>query len=68
MTRGGVRTEKLWFNYESASTFCSTYAGKDFTDRQRIKRKAKRWADNYAALPKPEQLAILSAIFAVGTT
>ncbi len=62
MTRGGVRTEQLWFNYAPNSAYWSSYAGKDFTDRQRIKRKAKRWADNYAALPPAEQQAVLSAI------
>lgn len=62
MTRGGVRTEQLWFNYAPDSAYWSKYAGKDFTDRQRIKRKAKRWADKYAALPQSEQQAILSAI------
>lgn len=64
MTRGGVRTEQLWFNYAPVSAYWSTYAGKDFTDRQRIKRKAKRWADNYAALPPAERQAILAAILA----
>jgi hypothetical protein len=62
MTRGGVRTEQLWFNYAPGQAYWSKYAGKDFTDRQRIKRKAQRWADNYAALPSAERLAILSAI------
>lgn len=67
MTRGGVRTEQLWFNYAPDSVYWSKYAGKDFTDRQRIKRKAQRWADNYAALPSDERQAILSAILASNT-
>jgi len=62
MTRGGVRTEKLWFNFEPAAKFWSTYAGKDFTDRQRIKRKAKRWADAYKDLPPAERLAVFAAL------
>jgi DNA adenine methylase len=66
MTRGGVRTEQLWFNYAPDSAYWSSYAGKDFTDRQRIKRKVKRWADNYAALLPAEQQAVLSAILARG--
>ncbi|PPD24613.1 MAG: DNA methylase [Methylobacter sp.] len=68
MTRGGVRTEQLWFNYAPDAVYWSAYAGKDFIDRQRIKRKAKRWADNYAALPAAEQLAILSAMLARAQT
>ena len=53
---------KIWYNYEIDRPFWSSYAGKSFTDRQRIKRKAERWAKNYASLPKTERLAILSAI------
>lgn len=62
MTRGGVRTEKLWFNFKPGSRHWATFAGKNFTDRQRIKRKAARWAKNFAALPDDEKTAVLSAI------
>jgi len=62
MTRGGVRTEKLWFNFEPAAKFWSSYAGKDFTDRQRIKRKAHRWAVAYNDLPPAEKLAVFAAL------
>jgi site-specific DNA-adenine methylase len=65
MSRGGPRTEKLWYNYEIDRVHWATYAGKDFTDRQRIKRKAQRWAKKYQALPKAERLAILAAIMEV---
>jgi len=67
MTRGGVRTEQLWFNFAPNAAYWSSYAGKDFTDRQRIKRKAKRWADNYAELHPDERQAVLAAILASGT-
>jgi len=67
MTRGGVRTEQLWFNFEPNAAYWSSYAGKNFTDRQRIKRKAERWAGNYFALPPDERQAILAAILASGT-
>ena len=67
MTRGGPRTEKLWYNYDIDRVHWATYAGKDFTDRQRIKRKAERWARNYQALPPAERLALLAAIMAVET-
>lgn len=62
MTRGGPRTEKLWYNYEIDRRHWSSYAGKNFTDRQRIKRKAQRWAKKYRALPNVERLAVLAAI------
>jgi len=64
MTRGGVRTEQLWMNYEAGFAYCSTFAGKDYIDRQRIKRKAQRWEANYLALSEAERLAILSRLLA----
>lgn len=65
MTRGGVRREKLWMNYEADCLHWSAYAGVNFTDRQRIKRKAKRWAKNYQALEPKERLAVLAAMMEV---
>lgn len=65
MTRGGPRTEKLWFNYEIDRRYWVSYAGKNFTDRQRIKRKAQRWGQKYQGLPNAERLAVLAAIMEV---
>ena len=65
MTWGGPRTEKLWYNYALDRTHWAIYAGKDFTDRQRIKRKAARWASNDQALPSAERLALVAALMAV---
>ncbi|HBJ6260138.1 TPA: DNA adenine methylase, partial [Salmonella enterica subsp. enterica serovar Muenchen] len=56
MTRGGVRTEKIWMNYEEGKAYSHTFAGKDYNDRARIKRKAARWRDKFAALPPAERL------------
>ena len=65
MNQGGVRTEKLWFNFTPDRVHWPRYAGKNFTDRQRIKRKAESWARRYHALPRAERLAVLSSIMAV---
>jgi DNA adenine methylase len=65
MSRGGPRTEKIWYNYEINRVYWAGFAGKDFTDRQRIKRKAQRWGKKYQALPKGERLAILASIMKV---
>ncbi|EOI6866759.1 DNA adenine methylase [Yersinia enterocolitica] len=62
MTRGGPRTEQLWMNYPTGAAYSATFAGRDYIDRQRIRRKALRWASNYANLSANEQLAILSAL------
>jgi len=65
MNQGGVRTEKLWYNFVIDRVHWASFAGKNFTDRQRIKRKAQRWGKNYAAMPQAERLAVLAAIMEV---
>ncbi len=65
MTRGGVRTEVIWYNFKPDNVFWIKYAGKNFTDRQRIKRKALRWKNKYKNLPPHERLAILNAILTI---
>lgn len=65
MSHGGPRTEKLWYNYKVDRIHWATYAGKDFTDRQRIKRKAQRWGKRYQEMPVPERVAVLAAIMEV---
>ena len=65
MNQAGVRTEKLWFNYPPERVNWHTFAGKNFTDRQRIKRKAANWGRRYQELPHAERLAVLSSIMAV---
>ena len=62
MTRGGVRTEKLWMNFPAGDVAWHRHAGRNFTDRQRIKRKAQRWAANFRRLPAGERAAILAAL------
>jgi DNA adenine methylase len=64
MNQGGVRTEKLWYNYEIDRVHWASFAGKNFTDRQRIKRKAANWGKRYQALPRAERIAVLAAIMA----
>ena len=65
MNQAGVRTEKLWCNFTPDRLFWARYAGKNFTDRQRIKRKAESWARRYQAMPRAERLAVLAGLMAV---
>jgi site-specific DNA-adenine methylase len=65
MNQAGVRTEKLWFNFTPDRVHWASFAGRNFTDRQRIKRKAANWGRRYHALPRAERLAVLSAMMAV---
>lgn len=62
MTRGGPRTEKLWMNFNSESVHWATFAGKNRTHRQQIKRKAARWRANYLNLTEGEKLAVLAEL------
>jgi 16S rRNA G966 N2-methylase RsmD len=66
MTRGGARTEKLWFNFEPGAAHWSTFAGRNRTHRQQIKRKAARWAAKFQALPAAERQAVLAALLELG--
>jgi len=65
MNQGGVRTEKVWFNFRCERVHWARYAGKNHTDRQRIKRKAENWARRYRSLPPGERLAVLAALMGV---
>lgn len=64
MTRGGPRTEQVWCNFAADEVAHARFAGRNYTDRQRIKRKAARWASMYEELPPGERLAVLAAILA----
>ncbi len=67
MTRGGSRVESLWMNYAEPGAIADPgYAGRDFRDRQRIKRKAARWVERFGALPDLERQAILAQLAAAG--
>ena len=63
-TQAQVRTEVVWFNFAPDRVHWASYAGRNFTDRQRIKRKAANWGRRYKALPAGERLAVLAAMMA----
>lgn len=65
MNHAGVRTEKVWFNFTPQRVHWVSYAGKNHTDRQRIKRKADSWGRRYRELPPAERQAVLAALMAV---
>ena len=64
MTHGVVRTEVVWFNFAPDRMHWAGCAGRNFTDRQRIKRKAANWGRMYRQMPPGERLAVLAAIMA----
>ena len=60
-----VVTEKVWFNFEPDRVHWAALAGRDFTHRQVVKRKARSWGRRYAAMPRAERLAVMAALMAV---
>ncbi len=65
MTHGVVRTGVVWFNFAPDRVHWANCAGRNFTDRQRIKRKAANWGWRYEALPPGEGPAVPAAMMAV---
>lgn len=63
MTRGGPAIESVWCNFPPpADLHDARFVGRNYTDRQRIKRKAKRWADRLMAMPAAERAAVLEHV------
>jgi site-specific DNA-adenine methylase len=63
MTRSGIATETLYMNYPAPEQLHDySYIGKNFTDRQRIKRKRERYLNAIASLPVHERYALLEAL------
>jgi site-specific DNA-adenine methylase len=64
ITRGGSwAAEYLWMNYPPPTELHDyRYLGDTFRERERIKRKKKRWVSQLQKMPMLERRAILSAI------
>lgn len=64
VTRGGGRSfETFWMNYPEPFAFHDTrYLGRDYRERERIKRKKNRWKKNLAAMSRIDRAAVLDAI------
>jgi 16S rRNA G966 N2-methylase RsmD len=63
MTRGGPREECLWCNFpEPTLIHDPRFAGGDFRERERIKRKQRRWASRFAAMQASERQAVAEAL------
>lgn len=62
-TRAGTAEECLWMNYPPpAALHDYRYLGADFRQRERIKRKVRRWSAGLARLPELERQAVLSGL------
>lgn len=62
-TRGGMRTETLWFNFDEPSELHDyRYLGNNFRERDRIKKQQRRWKAKWQRMDRLERLAILAVI------
>jgi site-specific DNA-adenine methylase len=63
MTRAGMATECIWFNYRFPSVLHDySYLGSTFRERERISRQQNRWIKRLHELPPVEREAMLNRI------
>lgn len=68
MTHGGVRQESAWMNYPAPVELHDyRFLGDGFRERERIRRKVKRWAGKLAAMPVLERQALAAAMAEVAS-
>jgi DNA adenine methylase len=62
-TRRGIVTEWLWCNYPVPTALHDyRYLGKDFRERERIKRMTARWVNRLQAMPILQRQALQAAL------
>ena len=61
-SRGGKTIETIYMNYDLKTLHDTALVGKNFTDRQRIKRKVKREIEKLKKLGNQERQTIIDAI------
>lgn len=69
MTRGGKRIEHLWCNFPEPDVLHDPrWAGRDFRERERIKKKQQRWTAKFNEMHPRERQAIAAALVNVDRT
>lgn len=62
-TRGTPAAEWVWYNFERPVELHDyRFLGSDYRERERIKRKKKRWVERLKRQPILERQALLAAI------
>lgn len=65
MTRGGTSLETIWMNYaEPVELHDYTYIGDGWRERNRIRKKVRRWISKLDRMPLLERRALLAALAA----
>jgi DNA adenine methylase len=68
-TRGGRAVESLWCNFPAMPDRHDTrFMGEGFRERERIRRKAKRWGRRLQAMAPGERAAVLAMLGESGST
>jgi hypothetical protein len=63
---GETATEWLWMNYEEPLALHDySYLGSDYRERERIKRRCKRWEKRLREMPALERYAMMKALSGV---
>lgn len=63
MTRAGTAAEWLWYNYARPVRLHDyRYIGRDFRERERIKRRCTRWKQKWDRMPEIERQALWSVL------
>lgn len=66
MTRGGPRTEVLWWRSSVASSGVGArFIGRDRRQRWNVKKRVRRWTAKFSAMPPSERAAVLHALLDV---
>lgn len=68
ITRGGTpATEIIWMNYDPPVQLHDyRYLGDDYRERERIRKRKRRWAAGWARMERLERLAVLAAMQEAG--
>jgi DNA adenine methylase len=62
-THGGPRVESVYCNFPEPATFHDhRFQGEGFRERERIKRKSRRWQSRFLAMPAAERAAVAAAL------
>ncbi|MEQ9330251.1 DNA adenine methylase [Thalassobaculum sp.] len=63
-TRRGMATEHFWTNYPTPPTALhdARFVGRNYRERQTVKRRAERWRRRFLDMPQLERVAVLSAL------
>jgi hypothetical protein len=62
MTRGGLRTESLWQNFETTDLHDWRHYGADKREREKLKRRERSIIGKLRAMPGPERRRLLAAL------